>query len=595
MLFSSAYFLFLMSVSKEKALIKMVNAESDKSLPNFIPIFFHAKGVKAFTIEKVDTCYSSKTLCLPVVISIIMKIRSMLGLADTARIRNLEECAIRLAIFEMRALCIGASYIVNAHLKLSWINRSTVRATMQGTALYKYKDTLPIFLVNHLKARHMDILTYSRSNISLLVGSAVYCSYIILTIALWNALNTYYAKHMSKEVELRLWSYIQEEIDEMRANQIDMISAARELTSISEELSDEESEYTMKIHIIEQDKPGIYLYPDANIVISSGIVRNITTRNQALFLLAHMMEHYNKRDHLTSLGNDLITLYILGSMNKMKWLASLLVWRRDFWSVYNDELEVQADYFALEKLRKLHNNLSGASAFLEVDGKRKSDLALMHPMSASRIAQLEEYTKTHHLPSTQDIPFTIQSPTQQDYYGNIHSSTLEYPLTTNSLITNHAIEIGALWGEYSKFLSKFDNFATFSSSITLEGLKQRERIVHKANTEVARYRDSAFEISDKYDTLISKSLDSMEAGMTKNVFAERWAHEKSYTASLAKFYYLRDKKLFRAYELLLSFLITRYGSIKWTGGRPEFSTPKEKSDYLSLLQNIESIANMKHN
>ena len=171
--------------------------------------------------------------------------------------------------------------------------------------------------------------------------------------------------------------------------------------------------YDFKVHIIESETANAAAMPGGHIFIFSGLLEQVSSENELVFILAHELGHYAHRDHLKGLGRGLVLLtmsvVLFGSDNAVGNLLSrgLNITEMGF----SRKQEAQADASGLETLHCAYGHVAGATNFFskmseDQDPGRWGHYFASHPENRRRIAHLEKLAKDHGYPTGPLTPLT---------------------------------------------------------------------------------------------------------------------------------------------------------------------------------------------
>lgn len=151
------------------------------------------------------------------------------------------------------------------------------------------------------------------------------------------------------------------------------------------------------VYIQENAQVNALALPAGNIVVFSGLIKEVKSENEMAMVLAHELGHFRNRDHLRGMGRQLLLLLIvsffsggdLSSQNIM--LPSITTLQMRF----SQRQEQAADQYGLDLLNKTYGHASGATDFLVKMTKRDDWPKFMyffstHPYPESRVQALTE-------------------------------------------------------------------------------------------------------------------------------------------------------------------------------------------------------------
>lgn len=141
-----------------------------------------------------------------------------------------------------------------------------------------------------------------------------------------------------------------------------------------------------------------YVIPDGSIFLTEGLLKNIKDDEMMTFVLAHEIGHYVHRDHLRSLGRDVIALIFSCILSSGTGNTSNITSNIDniVKISYSKNQETNADKYAAIVTKKIYGNTNGAVEFfklIEQKSKYPEFLEYMssHPSVKSRIKMVKKY------------------------------------------------------------------------------------------------------------------------------------------------------------------------------------------------------------
>jgi beta-barrel assembly-enhancing protease len=202
--------------------------------------------------------------------------------------------------------------------------------------------------------------------------------------------------HMSPQAEARVHralsaSWIQEEPHAPATQAVleEMANALRDCAGIP---------YPVTLQLIESEQPNAAVLPGAHILVFSGLLDRVQSRNAVAFVLAHELAHLKNRDHLRGLGRQIILVAIsAGLTGAHSDLTQILIpARRLGMARHSQAREMEADNAALDVLKCHYGHVGGATEFFE--SLRTSDAAAIgvshyfasHPELHARIDNLNQ-------------------------------------------------------------------------------------------------------------------------------------------------------------------------------------------------------------
>lgn len=168
------------------------------------------------------------------------------------------------------------------------------------------------------------------------------------------------------------------------------------LEGLTSKLPDE-GEMHYSVHLVNSPVVNAMAVPGGNIVVYSGLIKEMESENELTFVLAHELGHFSNRDHLRGLGRGLvltvISATILGHDSEVtQFLMNSLV---NVEMKFSQKQELRADRFALDLVENRYGHASGsADFFARLAGKKKEGrLAYYfasHPHPEIRVEALEK-------------------------------------------------------------------------------------------------------------------------------------------------------------------------------------------------------------
>jgi predicted Zn-dependent protease len=155
--------------------------------------------------------------------------------------------------------------------------------------------------------------------------------------------------------------------------------------------------FNVKVHLSAQSTINAMALPGGNIVIFTGLIKEVESQNELDFILAHELGHLANRDHLRGLGRGLvlttISAILLGKDSSVTgFLTNSLI---NVEMKFSQHQETQADLWALDALNRKYGHVSGAVDFFGRISKNEKRGRLLsyfatHPYPENRIANLED-------------------------------------------------------------------------------------------------------------------------------------------------------------------------------------------------------------
>jgi predicted Zn-dependent protease len=133
------------------------------------------------------------------------------------------------------------------------------------------------------------------------------------------------------------------------------------------------SDQKYSVYIHNKDIINAMALPGGNIVIFSGLLKEVESENELAFVLAHELGHYAHNDHLRSLGRGLVFVVISTVLfgNDSSVTSFILNSVQNVESRFSQQQEMAADLWAVNLLNKRYGHVSGSLEFLEKMSKRE--------------------------------------------------------------------------------------------------------------------------------------------------------------------------------------------------------------------------------
>jgi Zn-dependent protease with chaperone function len=155
--------------------------------------------------------------------------------------------------------------------------------------------------------------------------------------------------------------------------------------------------YRLQVHVRKSDAMNALALPGGHLVVFSGLLNEVASQNELVFILGHEMGHYLNRDHLRGLGRGMVLMVvsavIFGADSSLPQLLgeALNVAELSF----SRSQETAADDYGLDVLNCTFGHAGGATDFFrkipqERDPDRFGHYISSHPEIQRRIAHLEE-------------------------------------------------------------------------------------------------------------------------------------------------------------------------------------------------------------
>ncbi len=155
--------------------------------------------------------------------------------------------------------------------------------------------------------------------------------------------------------------------------------------------------FNYKVYVQENDQVNALALPAGNIVVFSGLLKEVRSENEMAMILAHELGHFRHRDHLRGMGRQLILLLLVtffsggDTTSQRVIMPSITTMQMRF----SQRQEKAADQFGLDLLNKTYGHVAGATDFFVKMSKKNDWPKFMyffstHPYPGSRIQALTE-------------------------------------------------------------------------------------------------------------------------------------------------------------------------------------------------------------
>lgn len=144
---------------------------------------------------------------------------------------------------------------------------------------------------------------------------------------------------------------------------------------------------SFKLHIVDNRTINALALPGGHIVLFQGLIDEVESENELIFILGHELGHINNRDHLKGMGRGLV-LVLLSSFLSVDDIALKIISGpiNATESKFSQKQEIMADRFGLDMLNAFYGHCGGALSFF------------------NRISSEEELSKFEYFFSTHPNP-----------------------------------------------------------------------------------------------------------------------------------------------------------------------------------------------
>ena len=158
-------------------------------------------------------------------------------------------------------------------------------------------------------------------------------------------------------------------------------ASASELEPATQQLLDELAQcidvgYPVTLRIVDGEGINAFAFPGGTIIVLSGTLEKLESRNGLAFVLAHELAHFKHRDHLRAMGRGVVLVALstfLGGANSN--LTGILTPFGSLESAqFSQARESAADATALEVLNCHYGHVGGATELFEIIASPADDL-----------------------------------------------------------------------------------------------------------------------------------------------------------------------------------------------------------------------------
>ena len=173
------------------------------------------------------------------------------------------------------------------------------------------------------------------------------------------------------------------------------------LDSLVEHLPDPEKKYT--VYVSPSPQVNAFAAPGKNVIILSGLLKEVESENELCFVLAHELGHFAHKDHLRGLGRGLVFFVIssvfLGQDSSISNFLGKSLTNAEM--KFSQQQETAADLFAIDLLNKKYGHVGGSTDFLKKMKQKEKVPRFMyffatHPHPSNRLKNVEKKIKAGH-------------------------------------------------------------------------------------------------------------------------------------------------------------------------------------------------------
>lgn len=201
---------------------------------------------------------------------------------------------------------------------------------------------------------------------AMLAGLALICFVIYL---LAGAISSFCIDRMSNETQLKIEKMFSSELDDViddKSGKIEFLEQTKPRIVELDKRLQGKSEFPL--YAVDEKEINAFVMPDGKIYFTNGLLEKIDDKEALTFVLAHEMGHYANRDHLKTIGRDLLAGALLSVITfGHSDLSSTVEGFGDISDLsHSKRQEEKADLFANHILFKLYGENKGAIEFLKL-------------------------------------------------------------------------------------------------------------------------------------------------------------------------------------------------------------------------------------
>lgn len=158
----------------------------------------------------------------------------------------------------------------------------------------------------------------------------------------------------------------------------------------------------LKIHYLPSDTLNAFATLGGNVYVLRGLIDAMDSENALAMVLAHEIAHILHRDPIVAMGRGLTVSLALASVTGLSnsGAADWLIQQLGLATVmsFTRDQERAADAVALQMLQSHYGNVSGAETLFQLlseRGREPPQLLNTHPLSAHRLAAIQEFAQSH--------------------------------------------------------------------------------------------------------------------------------------------------------------------------------------------------------
>ncbi len=585
---------FIYEAVRNFIFVMRVKKDSLKFQPNIITC---GRLVKGFTIEKVQMLMSHSSFENGLAGVFVYKILKCFGLHE-AYSRGHLECLRKLIIADLYNRCGEADYLVNYTEHSCIDNDGGVFLFASCNSVKMYPETIPLYTFPEKNPTYQPINALA-ALFKIGIPTLVMVVSIITSTIMLNLYSNTLVDSFSQKKEELLWSYVEKKVlgVEQGSAELSRIKGVldQHLNHIKSKLINPKYDY--KLYVLDVDIDDLDLYPAGHIVLTKGMAKDLERKDQLDFFLLHIIAHFEAKDHIKLIKNQLLTYNLLTDVfSSGSYLASWFINTSDMEHDFQYKHEIVADRWALEEQNRIFGGVGGfevfAQDFYDVS-KKYNAIFNSHPFSAERTDQLRKYVEERKFADLADVPldYGIAKTVQQQ---EATSFVFETDVNTDyfSIFNDYKKEQGMLYNEYQGILNKFSSILQFKTIPSVKEIELRKERIHEGWHEIddfsVKFEKHLQNWDEKMQSFFhNKKFDKLKVKINEQI--RLWQSEQEEMSSISEFYFSRDKKILEEQYLMLNFIGLRHETVRVGAYGVTFSSPKEQSDYNIMQKRLEKL------
>ena len=334
--------------------------------------------------------------------------------------------------------------------------------------------------------------------------------------------------------------------------------------------------------------PDLHLLPAGKIVITKGLLKQVSSEQELMFIVLDAIGHYENKSHIKSLGQNIITPYLLikwfGADNFISRLA--LSYSGFYKQEFSSAAEIQTNEFALIQLQRIYEDIGSLSLLAENIIHEDYTYIKTHPVTVENLKML---MKANNLDEGEVLPLELNLDNPQINISPTNSADPD----TATAYTEVEKRLNAVYSNYNDAIRPLMDILDSQGLDSKEGLEAKIKIVNYGIETVGYFEGKfAVEMTElfKYlDEEFAKEEDQDQARFDKATLIESIDDFEN----IMRFYFDRDLKLIKTQKNVLNFLNERLGTFTIVRGQFRFNSSYEMDNFNRLINKIKDLNNQK--